>query len=129
MGEETNKRDYDVGYGKTPVHTRFRKGVCPNPKGRPKGSRNLKTDFLDELTERVPVTEGGKRRKLSKQRVTLKALINKGMSGDVRAATKVIELAVRLFGFDEAAPQGAGLSPTDQEILKAFLERYGRNEQ
>jgi hypothetical protein len=23
--------DYDVGYGKPPKHSQFKKGVCPNP--------------------------------------------------------------------------------------------------
>jgi hypothetical protein len=30
---------YDVGYGKPPLHTRFRKGQSGNPKGRSKGTR------------------------------------------------------------------------------------------
>ena len=29
--------DYEVGYGKPPKHTRFKKGQSGNPKGRPKG--------------------------------------------------------------------------------------------
>jgi hypothetical protein len=29
--------DHDVGYGKPPVHTRFRKGASGNPGGRPRG--------------------------------------------------------------------------------------------
>jgi len=127
MAEE-NKNDYEVGYCKPPVHTRFKKGVCPNPAGRPKGSTNLRKDFLEELSERVPVTEGGKRKKHSKQRITIKALVNKAMSGDVRAATKVIEYWIRLFGLDEAETKDAGLSATDQQILEAFLERYGRQQ-
>ena len=127
MAEE-NKNDYEVGYKRPPVHTRFRKGVCPNPAGRPKGSTNLKKDFLEELSERVPVTEGGKRKKHSKQRVTIKALVNKAMTGDVRAATMVIEYWIRLCGLDEVAATDARLSSTDQQILEAFLERYGRQQ-
>jgi hypothetical protein len=29
-----NKRDYPVGRGKPPVHTRFKKGQSGNPRGR-----------------------------------------------------------------------------------------------
>ena len=29
-----NKRDYEVGYGKPPRHTRFTKGRSGNPRGR-----------------------------------------------------------------------------------------------
>ncbi len=43
-------RDYEIGYGKPPKHTRFKKGQCGNPKGRPKGARNrLGTQFLEAL--------------------------------------------------------------------------------
>ena len=30
----TEKKDYEVGYKKPPVATRFKKGKCPNPLGR-----------------------------------------------------------------------------------------------
>ena len=122
---DKTKKDYQIGYKKPPVHTRFPKGVSGNPSGRSRGSRNLKTDFLEELSERVTVTEGGKRRHHSKQRVTIKALVNKAMTGDVRAAAKVIEYQIKLFGLDEAASGESVLSQTDQEILAAFLKRYG----
>lgn len=32
------RKDYDVGYGRPPVATRFQKGRSPNPGGRPKSS-------------------------------------------------------------------------------------------
>jgi hypothetical protein len=30
-----NERDYEVGYGKPPRHTRFKSGQSGNPRGRP----------------------------------------------------------------------------------------------
>ena len=45
--------DYEVGYGKTPLHTRFPKGVSGNPKGRPKGVRNFQTELREELGTKI----------------------------------------------------------------------------
>lgn len=124
MADNDKKGDYPIGYKKPPHHTRFRTGVSGNPAGRSKGARSLKSDLLEELSEKIPVTERGMRRRLSKQRVTLKALVNKGMSGDVGAAAKVIDLSIRLLGLDEGTAGETALSTTDEKILAAFLERY-----
>jgi hypothetical protein len=38
-----DERDYPVGYGKPPPHSRFVKGQSGNPRGRPPGAKNMKT--------------------------------------------------------------------------------------
>ena len=52
-----DERDYEVGYGKPPRHTRFVKGQSGNPRGRPPGAKNLKTLLNKALNELVVVTE------------------------------------------------------------------------
>ena len=55
-----NKRDYEVGRGKPPVDSRFRKGQSGNPRGpRPK---NLPALLVEALNEKVVVTIDGERR-------------------------------------------------------------------
>jgi hypothetical protein len=53
--------DYAVGYGKPPLHTRFRKGVSGNPGGRPSKAplERIKTLALREACRAVPVKDGG----------------------------------------------------------------------
>jgi hypothetical protein len=61
-------KDYAVGYGRPPKHTRFKPGQSGNPRGRKKGVQNFKTDLAEELHETLIITEGGQRRRVSKQR-------------------------------------------------------------
>ena len=53
---------YEVGYGKPPVHTRFRKGQSGNPSGRPKrkATERAKEIALQEAYRLVPVRGGDK---------------------------------------------------------------------
>jgi hypothetical protein len=110
-----------VGYGKPPVHSRWRKGQSGNRRGRPKGTKNLATDLQEELAERIPIREGTRVLKASKQRVMLKALIARACKGDSRATTLVVGLMARLLDAHPDTP--LPLTTDDGEILAAFLQR------
>src|SRR5262245_12533366 len=49
-----------VGYGRPPRHTRFKRGQSGNPKGRPKGSKNIRSEVCQILTDPILVKVGGK---------------------------------------------------------------------
>ena len=57
------RRDYEVGYGTPPLHTRFQKGQSGNPKGRPRGRKNLSSLLNEALNGWVIVVENGRRKK------------------------------------------------------------------
>jgi hypothetical protein len=59
----------DVGYGKPPRETRFRKGRSGNPRGRPRGSRNFASLLEEALAEPVVITENGRRKRATKLQV------------------------------------------------------------
>jgi len=118
-----SKREYAVGYGRPPIHTRFASGVSGNPRGRPRGSKNLKTDVLEEIGEKVTVREGEKSRPISKQRAIVKAVVLRALRGDAKAATTLIGLLLR---FQEGAPGEdvpIELAAEDLAILDRFAER------
>ena len=41
--------DDKVGYCKPPKHTRFQKGICPNPKGRGKREADALASAVDDV--------------------------------------------------------------------------------
>ncbi len=119
-------RDYEVGYGKPPVATRFQPGNAGR-KGRVKGSKNLKTDLTEELQEKITLTEGNRKVRISKQRALIKALVVKGIKGDARAIDSALNLLLRVTGAD-AQEEVAALSDDDQAILDDFLSRGSKSD-
>jgi hypothetical protein len=78
------KEDYEVGRGKPPRHSRYKKGQSGNPKGRPRGSENHYSMLMKVLSERVVVTVKGRRRTITKLQAVLMQTVNQAASGDYR---------------------------------------------
>ncbi len=120
---KSSKSEYVVGYGCPPIHTRFAPGVSGNPQGRPRGSKNLKTDVLEEIGEKVTVREGENSRSISKQRAIVKAVVLRALRGDAKAVSTLVALLLR---FQEATPGEEApieLAAEDLAILDRFAER------
>jgi hypothetical protein len=116
-----NSGKSSVGYRRPPKSTQFKSGQSGNPAGRPKGSRNFKTEVQATLQTPVRVNKDGRLRKFSTQRASLMVLREKALSGDQRAIEHLIGLAVR---FDDE-PNGTVancLDTSDQAILDAYVK-------
>ena len=87
-------RDYEVGYGKPPVATRFKKGNAANRRGRPRGSKNLATLLERALDEPVVIAENGERRKFTTRELVIERLVNKSAQADLRATKLLFEILV-----------------------------------
>lgn len=94
---DTSAGDYEVGYGKPPKHTRFRKGQSGNPRGRGKNTRNLKTELRSVLDETLSLSMAGREVKLSARKAMLLALRNKALKGDTRAIGLMVAMLERLL--------------------------------
>ena len=116
-------KDYKVGFGRPPRHTQFKPGQSGNPAGRPKGTKNLRTDLGEELAEKITVTEGGRQLVISKQRAMLKSLLAKAMKGETAAARALISLIVGLEQADAQEPREQPLPAEDREILEAYRQQ------
>lgn len=77
-----NTRRYEVGYGKPPEHTRFKKGQSGNPKGRPRFAfEEDEAPLRRYLLEPITVTIKGKKVKMPAIDVIVKSIIQKAAQG------------------------------------------------
>jgi Family of unknown function (DUF5681) len=113
-----------VGYGRPPKATQFKRGRSGNPKGRPKGSRNLATDLAAELGEPITVREEGRHRRVSKQRALIKSLMAKSLQGDVRAAAALLSLYARVI---TETPEDQPIESNELQVLRRFAPRLLRS--
>lgn len=127
MSDKSNPRDYEVGYGKPPKEHQFRKGHSGNWKGRPKGSKNLKTEIQEELQQLVSVIEGGKTRRISKKRAMIKRQTANAINGDIRSFAKLMDLYLRLVDADEGAADTTEiLTDEEKDVFKRVEARLRR---
>ncbi len=101
LGALAARPGYEVGYGKPPADTRFRKGQSGNPRGRPKGARNklpalneerMKTIILQEAYRTITVREGLRNITVPIAQAVLRSLAVNAVKGQHRSQRLFAEL-------------------------------------
>jgi hypothetical protein len=122
-----NERDYEVGYGKPPCQTRFKKGQSGNPRGRAPGSKNLSTLLSEALNEPVIVAENGGRRKITKREAIVTQLVNRSATADLRALKILLGLVRDIEPETEPASSGAAtFTAADEKVIEQLKARLFR---
>jgi hypothetical protein len=80
---------YDIGYGKPPVSTRFQKGHSGNPKGRPKKVRGLDESIAEKLDDLVCIHRDGRAEWVTKRELGIIVLVRHALGGKIAALRKV----------------------------------------
>ena len=127
-----------VGYGRPPVHARFRKGQSGNPGGRPRGitAGRARALALKEAYRMVTVKAGDKITRLPALQAILRgqiALAAKGNGPAQRAVIEVVQAIEREDAAQAAAETKAKANErpmSDLEVARriAFLLEKGRRE-
>lgn len=99
-------KDYEVGYGRPPVGTRFRPGKSGNPSGRPKrkpSSRDIERKVL--LEDKVRVTVNGRPKMVDPLTASLMVLRKEALSGNPRALDRFLKRVDALMAAEAATPE------------------------
>jgi hypothetical protein len=81
--------NYNVGYGKPPVHTRFKKGKTGNRNGRPKQRLSVRDELLKAANKKVALPDGTK---VTKFYAGMKQLRLKALKGDLVASSLIEQI-------------------------------------
>jgi hypothetical protein len=122
-----NERDYEVGYGKPPRYTQFKKGQSGNPQGRRKGSKNLTTLLGEALNEPVIVAENGGRRKITMRQAIVKQLVKRSAGADLRAMKILLDMVRDLEGRSEPAfAETSAFTEADEKVIAQLRARISK---
>jgi Family of unknown function (DUF5681) len=119
-----DERGYEVGYGKPPRHSQFKRGQSGNPRGRPAGSKNLATLVNEALNEPVIVVENGGRRKISKREAIIKQLVNRSAKADWRAIKILLDIVRELEGRIEPETAESSFTAEDEKVIELIKARW-----
>jgi Family of unknown function (DUF5681) len=121
LADDLNSK-HEIGYQHPPKRTQFRPGISGNPKGRPKGRRNVATVVRRTLEEKVIINENGIRKTVTKLEAAIKQLANKAASGDLNAMRQLLPVLSVLDDSSADLPP-ARLDNDDQKVMERVLAR------
>jgi len=128
--EKSSEEPSDVGYGKPPKATRFRKGRSGNPKGRARGDENLLAVFKRLAFKRIKIKEDDKWRTITIADAIILQNYNAALKGDQIAMGNIIKLAQEcgeLIDRSDASQVGLPLMmPIRSKNMHEFLAAFGR---
>jgi hypothetical protein len=117
-------REYEVGYGKPPTATRFQKGRSGNPRGRPKGSREVGTILNEILDQKVTLRTASGTRQVSYLEAILIRAADSAGKGDLRALKFLLDLKARSQPVTAESLDAQDLDPDDRAIIADYIARH-----
>jgi hypothetical protein len=114
-------KPYRVGKGRPPIETRWKPGQSGNPKGRPRGSRNIGDVLTDVLKQRVVLTEKGITRKVLVLEAMFRRLVSDALRNQPQAMKFLMTMVDRYANTAKSELRLEELAAQDQRILARYL--------
>ena len=121
-------KDYEVGFRRPPVETRFKPGGVGNPKGRPKKRQTVGQIIEGALMTKVTVMENGRSKNMTAEEVIIRKLALDAASGDKRAIQTLFTLRDRYQHSSETTLDTTDLQSDDRKILDDYFAALHRND-
>jgi hypothetical protein len=119
------RHSYEIGYGKPPKHRQFPAGQSGNPKGRPKGRRNLRSVVEQAMNEKIPVRSGSREKMMTATEALVHTTRTRALKGDPKAVATMMAL-MRACGMLDEEPASTALEPVtanDAAVIAEFFRR------
>jgi hypothetical protein len=113
--------DYEVGYGRPPVGTRFKLGDIGNPKGRPRKKKTVGQTLQEALMMRIRLEVNGRWKTMTAQELMIQNLVRSAARGNTRDMRLVFALIDRYQDSPETTLNLTELESEDRKILEEYL--------
>jgi Family of unknown function (DUF5681) len=91
-GRAMTDEDHIARYRRPPRKGQFKPGQSGNLRGRPKGSKNIRTYVNEHLNKKIPIIEGGKTRKAPRAEAIAIQLVNQAAKGEPKGLAAIMSL-------------------------------------
>jgi hypothetical protein len=121
-GSQDNN-NYAVGKGRPPLSSRWKPGQSGNPKGRPKGAKNIMTYFRHELNRKIDIKQRGEIRKVTAREAIAMTITNLALKGDAKCLPLIIGLDREISAVEEREKLPTSTEGmTAQEAMNLFRQ-------
>lgn len=125
MSDDYHNQDYEVGKGKPPKHTQWKKGQSGNPSGKKKKEETFLDKLKSLLKQEVVLNQNGSPVAMQQVDAMLLAQIHKAINkGDTTAFKAILEIA-ELKSAESAAPHSLKVSKADIAVLETHADWVG----
>ncbi len=107
-GKADEERDYEVGKGRPPKETRWKKGQSGNPRGRPKSRKPGPVDVTAVLETPVQARVRGREIKMSLFEASFRRLAKRAVDGHLPAIRKFLKACEQYGVIAPHPPEVAG---------------------